>query len=149
MLQSHARAIRHSDPGIVTCCHHINQIVTIPRTGNPSFRPRRLLRWQAAVRHVTIPRTGNPSFRPRDRYLLSPHQPDRYNPTHGQSVIPTKKSHYMTGSSHTSYNPTHGQSVIPTQGSLLAVTTSTRSLQSHARAIRHSDAILPVWQKGQ
>src|SRR5581483_948208 len=118
MLQSHARAIRHSDPGIVTCCHHINQIVTIPRTGNPSFRPRRLLRWQAAVRHVTIPRTGNPSFRPRDRYLLSPHQPDRYNPTHGQSVIPTRS--YQFGKR------------------------DSKPLQSHARAIRHSDVILAV-----
>ncbi|HZO71571.1 MAG TPA: hypothetical protein VFB60_05170, partial [Ktedonobacteraceae bacterium] len=37
LLQSHARAIRHSDS-----CNHRSfgdaEIVTIPRTGNPSFR---------------------------------------------------------------------------------------------------------------
>src|SRR5581483_10133642 len=88
MLQSHARAIRHSDPGIVTCCHHINQIVTIPRTGNPSFR--------------------------RDLTSLAKGTVSRYNPTHGQSVIPTLFWQLKQG--------------------------MVSWLQSHARAIRHSDS---------
>src|SRR5581483_882215 len=63
-----------------------------------------------------------------------------YNPTLGQSVIPTTRS--GPGGKHTScYNPTLGQSVIPT----LRFPISHRGgclLQSHARAIRHSDANL-------
>src|SRR5581483_9208127 len=93
LLQSHARAIRHSDS-----CNHRSfgdaEIVTIPRTGNPSFR---LLQ---------------PSFFRRCG--------DCYNPTHGQSVIPTNWRQKPLETSLYGYNPTLGQSVIPTIGSDIA-----------------------------
>src|SRR5581483_4839639 len=135
LLQSHARAIRHSDS-----CNHRSfgdaEIVTIPRTGNPSFRrtggknrlrrpcmvtiPRsgnpsfRLLAvtLPPTSSNVTIPRTGNPSFRPME--VRNPYEETfRYNPTHGQSVIPTSLPASFID--HVAW------------------------LQSHARAIRHSD----------
>src|SRR5581483_1379154 len=85
---------------------------------------------------VTIPRTGNPSFR-----LLQPsfflRCGDCYNPTLGQSVIPTIGSD-IASDEQQCYNPTHGQSVIPTHGSAQPLRGDV-SLQSHARAIRHSD----------
>ena len=60
-LQSHARAIRHSDPLLPTSCPP-GAAVTIPRSGNPSFRRPRAAR-QELPGSVTIPRSGNPSFR--------------------------------------------------------------------------------------
>src|SRR5581483_3144465 len=88
--------------------------VTIPRSGNPSFRPHQQLPWRDGIQIVTIPRSGNPSFR-----RLLPASLERlescYNPTLGQSVIPTPSY----------FSHTKGPGV----------------LQSHARAIRHSDLV--------
>src|SRR5581483_11980962 len=63
-LQSHARAIRHSDNWP---CSSMKRppAVTIPRSGNPSFR-------LCGILIVTLPSIS-------------------YNPTLGQSVIPTEE----------------------------------------------------------
>src|SRR5581483_6464159 len=135
--------------------------VTIPRSGNPSFRPHQQLPWRDGIQIVTIPRSGNPSFR-----RLLPASLERlescYNPTLGQSVIPTPsyfshtkgpgvlQSHARAirhsdlvaspgkSAAIAGYNPTLGQSVIPTP--FVAILPQIdEMLQSHARAIRHSD----------
>src|SRR5581483_6810170 len=87
-VQSHARAIRHSDD-CGGAGGEAGKAVTIPRSGNPSFRQP----WPEGVKPWT----------------------SSYNPTLGQSVIPTNTVAY----------------------GLVA----NLSLQSPARAIRHSDKI--------
>src|SRR5581483_3410519 len=100
---------------------------------NPSFRQvcgrgyaagARLQSHARAIRH-----SDSPIWRG-----LEPSQ-NSYNPTLGQSVIPTHVAIFYKISAD-SYNPTLGQSVIPTVIVCMAVCTSAM-LQSHARAIRH------------
>src|SRR5581483_4476154 len=66
-------------------------MVTIPRSGNPSFR-RTCVGISTQKRCVTIPRSGNPSFRHRLNEAIARDVACCYNPTLGQSVIPTKES---------------------------------------------------------
>src|SRR5581483_10938653 len=111
MLQSHARAIHHSDRISLSRTKCLTS-VTIPRSGNPSFRPlcKIPLAWSlygynptlgqsiiptgdkakyvVSRLHVTIPRSGNPSFRPY-WYVSASTYGYGYNPTLGQSIIPT------------------------------------------------------------
>src|SRR5581483_4809650 len=87
MLQSHARAIRHSD--LIKDANKLShRRVTIPRSGNPSFRLQSrqdvdvsaiMLQSHArAIRHSDVIRVGLLHF-----FM------NCYNPTLGQSVIPT------------------------------------------------------------
>src|SRR5581483_3096110 len=111
MLQSHARAIHHSDRISLSLTKCFTS-VTIPRSGNPSFRPlckiplawtrygynptlgqsiiptRYKIHEENSQSAVTIPRSGNPSFRPY-WYVSASTYGYGYNPTLGQSIIPT------------------------------------------------------------
>src|SRR5581483_4020973 len=186
-LQSHARAIRHSDTRGTNNLLDFD-VVTIQRSGNPSFRlvhdgQRRHLRasYNPTLGQSVIPtnvvaaqsqaclRRYNPTLG-QSVIPTTKTRPPRaretacYNPTLGQSVIPTLL-HMFKIVHDKSYNPTLGQSVIPTrmlsqQGLRGGFVTIPRSgnpsfrrraldgvlccsqlLQSHARAIRHSDEL--------
>src|SRR5581483_3746687 len=86
-LQSHARAIRHSDVAVI--------FDQIPSANALQSHAR-------AIRHSDLAvaaATGRPRY--------------RYNPTLGQSVIPTLAEVSVVDNPGC-YNPTLGQSVIPT-----------------------------------
>src|SRR5581483_7802425 len=76
MLQSHARAIRHSDDDW-RVGQNVAEHVTIPRSGNPSFR-QIFTPSSGVFGKVTIPRSGNPSFR-HERNEQPPRFRRRYN----------------------------------------------------------------------
>src|SRR5581483_1682933 len=111
MLQSHARAIHHSDR------------ISLSRT--------------KCLTSVTIPRSGNPSFRPLCKIPLAWTRYG-YNPTLGQSIIPTRYKIHEENSQSAVTIPRSGN---PSFRQRIKLSTSFRvfMLQSHARAIHHSD----------